>query len=110
MVQDAKRYRIDQWHIVDSGCQPPKKYYIREIIDVGSHEHTSSTLNSQQRRGIIAELGIDQMTDILDSCFKGTGKDPAEYNAAKCAALAVFLLDMDAARAKPLKKPKNYSA
>jgi hypothetical protein len=50
---------------------------------------------------MIAEIGIAQLTDILDGCFKSTGKNPQEYNAGKSAALAVFLLDMDAAHGKP---------
>ena len=98
MNQDEKCYCIEKFHVLDLKCQPQIKYYIREILDVGSHEYTSSKLNSQQRREIIAEFGIEKLTAILDACFNDTGKNPAEYNAEESAALAVLLLD--AARKK----------
>ena len=93
--KNKNRFSIDDWHIVDSECTPSKKYYIREILDTVSHEHTSSKLNNQQRRDMITELGFDTLTAVLDDCFRGTRKNPDEYNATKCARLEMFLLNTE---------------
>jgi len=98
----TKRFSIEHWHVVDSESTPPKKYYIREILDSGSHEHTSSKLDSHQRRSMISELGLDTLTAVLDDCFRGTGKELLEYNAKKCAELEMFFLNKELERSQKL--------
>ena len=100
--QTAKHFSIDHWHVVDSECTPPTKYYIREVLDSASAEHTRSKLTNQQRREIISELGLDTLTAVLDDCFRGAGRDPVEYNAKKCADLEMFFLRKSLERSKQI--------
>lgn len=98
--QIAKHFSIDHWHVVDSECAPAKKYYIREVLDVGSHEFTSSKLTSQKRLDMISDLGLDELTAVLDDCFRSNSRDPVEYNASKCAQAALFISTKAVERSK----------
>ncbi len=85
------RYHIDDVHIIDKESEPLKRIHIREIMDLGSHEFSSSQLSAQQKLEIIAALGLDSLTQALDRCYKSKGGGP-DYNAARDAKFTSLLL------------------
>ena len=86
---NKNRYRIDGFHIVDSST-PPRKFYIREILDSGSAEYSSSKLTPQQKLEIISELGLKSLTAVLEACYRSSNKT---YNATDDAQLAFLILN-----------------
>jgi hypothetical protein len=78
-------------HIIDTESKPPKRIYIREILDFGSSEFTRSQLSKQEKLEVIAELGLDSLTQALDRCYKNKGGGP-DYNAARDAKFTSLFL------------------
>jgi hypothetical protein len=91
MPSTKPRYRIQDVYIIDKGGKPPKRIHIREILDLGSAEFTGSKLSAQQKLEIIAELGLDSLTQALDRCYKNKGGGP-DYNAARDAKFTSLFL------------------
>lgn len=85
------RYHLQDVHIIDKESKPPKRIYIREILDFGSAEFTRSQLSAQEKLEIIDELGLDSLTQALDRCYKNKGGDP-DYNAARDAKFTPLFL------------------
>lgn len=83
------RYKIDRFHIVDMDNPQAKSIYIRELLDVGSHEYQTSKLTPSEKLNIITELGKKQLTKVLSSCYKSNNKP---YNASDDVELALILL------------------
>jgi hypothetical protein len=91
MPPTQPRYHLQDVHIIDTKSKPPKRIYIREILDLGSAEFTSSKLSAQEKLEIIDELGLDSLTQTLDRCYKNKGGDP-DYNAARDAKFTSLFL------------------
>lgn len=82
MPSTKPRYHLQDVHIIDTESKPLKRIYIREILDLGSAEFTRSKLSAQEKLEIIAELGLDSLTQALDQCYKNKGGGP-DYDAAR---------------------------
>lgn len=82
MPSTKSRYYLQDVHVIDTESKPPKRIYIREILDFGSAEFTGSKLSAQEKLEIIDELGLDSLTQALDRCYKNKGGGP-DYNAAR---------------------------
>ncbi len=91
MPSTKPRYRIYDVYIIYTESKPPKRIHIREILDFGSAEFTRSQLSAQQKLEIIAELGLDSLTQVLDRCYKNKGGGP-DYNAARDAKFTSLFL------------------
>jgi hypothetical protein len=91
MPPTKPRYHIEDVHIVDKESKPPHRIYIREILDFGSAEFTHSKLSAQEKLEIIAELGLDSLTQVLDRCYKNKGGG-SDYNAARDAKFTSLFL------------------
>ena len=91
MPSTKPRYRIHEVHIIDTESKQPNRIYIREILDFGSAEFTRSQLSAQEKLEIIAELGLDSLTQALDRCYKNKGGGP-DYNAARDAKFTSLFL------------------
>ena len=91
-VQNKNRYRVEGFHIIDSST-PSKKFYIREILDSGSAEYSSSKLTDQQKLEIISKLGLEPLTAVLGACYRSCNKG---YDANDTAQLAFLLLNKTA--------------
>ena len=74
-------YYLQNVHIIDTRSKPQKRIYIREILDFGSFEYTSSKLSTQEKLEVITEFGLDSLTQVLDQYYKNKGGSP-DYNAA----------------------------
>ncbi len=85
------RYHLQDVHIIGAESKPPKRIYIREILDLGSAEFTGSKLSALEKLEIIDELGLDSLTQALDRCYKNKGGGPG-YNAARDAKITSLLL------------------
>ncbi|MBE2295174.1 MAG: DEAD/DEAH box helicase family protein [Phycisphaerales bacterium] len=91
------RYHIQDVHILDTESKPPKRIYIRELLDFGSAEFTCSKLSVQEKLEIIAELGLCSLTQVLDRCYKNKGGG-LDYNAARDAEFTSLFLRKMAGR------------
>lgn len=77
-----KRFSIDDLMILDAESDPVPKVYIRELLDYPSSEFQRSKLSARQKMEIINTLGLENLTKILDACFRRKGStDIAEYEA-----------------------------
>ena len=85
------RYHLQDVHIIDTKSKPPKRIYIREILNSGSAEFTRSKLSAQEKLEIIDELGLDSLTQALDQSYKNKGGGP-DYNAARDAKFTSLFL------------------
>ena len=65
------RYEIQDLHIFDT--KNGKSIYIREILDFGSHEFNSSDLTAEKRLDIIANVGLNSLTNVLTEYYKIRG-------------------------------------
>jgi superfamily II DNA or RNA helicase len=85
------RYHIEDVHIIDTESKPPKRINIREILDFGSAEFNQSQLSKQEKLEVIADLGLDSLTQALDRCYKNKGGG-LDYNAARDAKFTSLFL------------------
>lgn len=77
-----KRFSIDDLMVFDAESDPVPKVYIRELLDYPSSEFQRSKLSALQKMEIINTLGLENLTKILDECFRRKGStDNAEYEA-----------------------------
>jgi len=66
----AAKYQVDDFHIVDLTSGSPKKWYIREIMDVTSCEFERSELTHEMRIDMVNALGMSCLESVLDESFK----------------------------------------
>ncbi len=76
--------------IIDKQGDPLPEIYIRELLDMPSHEFQESNLGARQKMEIIQILGADALTNVLEKCFKQTSKN---YDASKEAECAIRILN-----------------
>jgi hypothetical protein len=81
------RYTIKDLYVIDN--RTGQSIYIRRILDVASAEFESSKVNPEKLLDIIANLGMDSLTEVLRQCYKMKEK---RDNAAFDAALALSVL------------------
>lgn len=86
MDKNSSRYHIEGFYVIDSK-RPQTRIYIRDVIDVGSHEYSSSKLSAQEKLDIISGLGVVVLTEVLDACYRSSGK---LYDASNNVDLAVM--------------------
>ena len=63
-------YQVEDFHIVDVTTGRPKKWYIREIMDVTSCEFERSDLTHEMRIDMVNALGLPCLENVLDQCFQ----------------------------------------
>jgi hypothetical protein len=63
-------YQVEDFHIVDATTGRPKKWYIREIMDVTSSEFERSELTHEKRVEIVDALGLPCLENVLAQCFQ----------------------------------------
>ena len=66
----AAKYQVDGFHVLDVTSGSPKKWYIREIMDVTSSEFERSALAHEMRIDMVNALGLSCLEGVLDECFK----------------------------------------
>lgn len=85
-------YEVDGFEIIDFEEGIPRKWYIREILDVTSTEFKSSKLTNEKRIDIVNTLGIERMESVLDESFK---ENHPNYSAADEMALFIKIVGLD---------------
>ena len=75
------RYMIQGRHVIDTEkvIKSGNPIYIREILDSGSGEYSSSAISNKDRLDIVGNLGLEKLTLVLDECYKS--KEGCNYNA-----------------------------
>jgi hypothetical protein len=85
-------YEVDDFEVVEFEGKVPKRWYIREILDVTSSEFKRSELTNEKRIDIVNTLGVERMESILDESFKQNHKG---YSAADEMALFIKMGGLD---------------
>ena len=71
MNEEMKDESMDGAYQVDVlDCEIPKKWYIREILDVTSTEFERSELPHEKRIEIVNTLGLSCLESVLNKCFQ----------------------------------------
>ena len=87
----AAKYQVEDFHIVDVTSGSPKKWYIREIMDVTSCEFERSALTHEMRIDMVNELGMSCLERVLAKCFKAFHPNYSAADEAKLFAQVVGL-------------------
>lgn len=95
-------YQVDDFHVVDFESDPPKKWYIREILDVTSSEFQHSELTNEKRIDIVTKLGVECMESLLAECFQAFHP---QYSAADGMQLFIKIVGLNSEK-KPTGKEK----
>ncbi|MDD2776815.1 MAG: hypothetical protein PHU06_12745 [Gallionella sp.] len=74
MSNQRKRYHIDGFHIIDTENPQAKPIYIRDFLDIGSHEYQKSKLTASEKLNIITELGKKHLTKVWAGHSTNTDK------------------------------------
>jgi hypothetical protein len=85
------RYKIQGDHIIDTKKEinAGKPIYIRDILDSGSNEFSSSKISAKDRLDIVGQMGLKTLIPVLEGCFKNGNKN---YNASHEALFALSRL------------------
>ncbi|MDO9213545.1 MAG: hypothetical protein Q7U23_06895 [Methylococcales bacterium] len=85
------RYKIQDNHIIDTKKEinAGKPIYIRDILDSGSNEFSSSKISAKDRLDIVGQMGLKTLIPVLEECFKNGNKN---YNASHEALFALSRL------------------
>jgi len=88
---NESRYKIQDCHIIDTQKEinAGKPIYIRDILDSGSNEFSSSKISAKDRLDIVGQLGLETLIPVLEECFKNGNKN---YNASHEALFALSRL------------------
>ena len=76
---NATRYQIDGWHIIDTQS-PKRRIYIRELIEVGCDEFSRSKIPASERLKIIEAIGQEQIFILMREIFEMKGRSFIEGN------------------------------
>ncbi|MBF0282519.1 MAG: hypothetical protein HQM07_08160 [Zetaproteobacteria bacterium] len=67
-------YEIDDFHIIENRNAVRRRYYVREIADMGSCEYQYSSMTDTQRLQMLDTLGDAAIEELLASCFREFNK------------------------------------